>query len=320
MGSLGVRFTQLFWGLILIALILAIFYILTGSLSEIGFLLASHPLQITFASGLLAVEEAIKSQRFREAARAFGRKIKPSQALKLHFASFGVGIITPAFSGGLPTMTAMLGDLLELSPSEALGIALSVTFFDSVIPAIVSMAISFTLLPFSVPIALMSVGVLLLWGVMLGSQWINCAVKRFAEVLDSDRVRRYIEGEASSLRPILLHILSKRGAFLTLFLISVISYILEASSILVLMEMDPTQYLQALGALMLSYVGGNLPTPGGVGGVEYALSLMIPRGVVVMWRVSYFLVGLAALVLLRDVVAHYIGYTRKIRATLVENH
>ncbi|MGC9209868.1 MAG: lysylphosphatidylglycerol synthase domain-containing protein [Acidilobus sp.] len=304
------------WFISLLILVTLAFYLLAGSLREVLYLLLKNTVLIALASALIAGEELLKSQRYWASAKALGRPLRPSEAVKVHFASLGVGIVTPAFSGSLPTAASMLGDMLNLGPSEALGLALSVTFFDSVVPALASLIVAPFLLPYSLPIVLIAVGVLVAWSALLARgpfEKIAAVIKR-ASGLQS--VRGLVVEELLRVDPYVRLVLSNRRALPLLLTTSLTSYLIEAYSINIVVGPGLLDYLRSLSALMLSYVGGNLPTPGGVMGVEYALALLIPKMAVVTWRASYLLVGLSALALANEVVRHYVGYSTKVRNVL----
>ncbi len=300
----------LFWAFSLVVLVLAVFYLIVGSFARIGSLIAASYLEIVGASLLIALEEAVKSIRFTLAVRALGRKLRNLDAIRLHFASLAVGILTPAFSGALPTQAAMIGDILGVPPAEAIALAMSVSFFDTVIPSVVTIEASFMLFPYSVPLLLIAAGVVMLWALIIGGPVIDEVGHLIATYVGSPRVRGFIEDEAAGLRPRLTRVLGNSTVFTELLAVSVASYLIEGLSMFVLTGGRVAGYLRDVTAVLMSYVGGSLPTPGGVGGVEYSLVLIVPRGVVVLWRTSYLLVSATALMLLGDVVKHYIGYAR----------
>lgn len=295
-------------------LLLVVFYLIAGGFRRVLTLVESNPLAIIVASSLIAVEEALKSTRFVIAAAALNKDLRRSSALKVHFASLGIGIITPAFSGSLPTQAAMLGDALQVGPSEAMAIALSVTFFDSVVPAVVTAVASAFLMPYSLPLLLIAVGVIFVWALILGAPLVDRAGEWISRMARSDGLRDFIESESRKLRPYVFRVLRSSRAFAAMLAISISSYAIEGLSVFTFTRGSPFTFARDLVGLLMSYVGGNLPTPGGVGGVEYSLLLLLPREAVILWRVSYLLVGAASLTLFVDAVRRYVSYSRLLRA------
>ena len=295
-------------------LLLVVFYLIAGGFRRVLTLVESNPLAIIVASSLIAVEEALKSTRFVIAAAALNKDLRRSSALKVHFASLGIGIITPAFSGSLPTQAAMLGDALQVGPSEAMAIALSVTFFDSVVPAVVTAVASAFLMPYSLPLLLIAVGVIFVWALILGAPLVDRAGEWISRMARSDGLRDFIESESRKLRPYVFRVLRSSRAFAAMLAISISSYAIEGLSVFTFTRGSPFTFARDLVGLLMSYVGGNLPTPGGVGGVEYSLLLLLPREAVILWRVSYLLVGAASLTLFVDAVMRYVSYSRLLRA------
>ena len=295
-------------------LLLVVFYLIAGGLRRVLALIESNPLAIIAASSLIAVEEALKSTRFVIAAAALDKDLRRSSALKVHFASLGIGMITPAFSGSLPTQAAMLGDALKVGPSEAMAIALAVTFFDSVVPAVVTAIASTLLMPYSLPLLLIAIGVILAWALILGAPLVDKAGEWVSRVARSGELREFIESESRKLRPYMFRVLRSSRAFTAMLAISVVSYLIEGLSVFIFTSGSLSAFGRDLVGLLMSYVGGNLPTPGGVGGVEYSLLLLLPREAVILWRVSYILVGAASLTLFVDAVRHYVSYSRLLRA------
>ncbi len=300
-------------GISLILLVLMVFYFIAGGLDKVFSLVASNPLAIVVASSLIALEEALKSTRFVIAARALNRNLGRKSAIKVHFASLAVGIITPAFSGALPTQAAMLGDTLRVGPSEAMAIAMSVTFFDSVFPALLTATASIVMMPYSLPLLLIAVGILFVWALILGAPLADKVGAWVSRAVGSQGLREFIEAESRDLRPHVMRVLGSLRAFAAMLVISVSSYMIECLSVFTFTRGSPLTFLRDFLGLLMSYVGGNLPTPGGVGGVEYSLLLLLPRGTVVLWRISYLLVGAASLSLFVDVIRHYVDYARQLR-------
>ena len=295
-------------------LLLVVFYLIAGGFRRVLTLVESNPLAIIVASSLIAVEEALKSTRFVIAAAALNKDLRRSSALKVHFASLGIGIITPAFSGSLPTQAAMLGDALQVGPSEAMAIALSVTFFDSVVPAVVTAVASAFLMPYSLPLLLIAVGVIFAWALILGAPLVDRAGEWISRMARSDGLRDFIESESRKLRPYVFRVLRSSRAFAAMLAISISSYAIEGLSVFTFTRGSPFTFARDLVGLLMSYVGGNLPTPGGVGGVEYSLLLLLPREAVILWRMSYLLVGAASLTLFVDAIRRYVSYSRLLRA------
>jgi len=79
---------------VLVVLILVVLHFLLGSLQRALEVLAEDPLGVIIAAAIIASEEALKSTRFLIAARSRGKRLRPKDALKVHFAAFAVGILT----------------------------------------------------------------------------------------------------------------------------------------------------------------------------------------------------------------------------------
>jgi uncharacterized protein (TIRG00374 family) len=296
---------------VLVVLILIVFHFLLGSLQRALEVLAEDPLGVIIASAIIASEEALKSTRFLIAARSRGERLRPKDALKVHFAAFAVGIVTPAFSGALPTAAAMLGDILNISPSESLSVAAAVSFFDSMIPSMLTITVFPFLGFYSIPLVLIALAIILTWITVLSNEFERALVGLISRA-GQGRVASYIKAEALRLRPALLNLLRDRDALALLTTVSLVSYFLEGVSLYVITGGRLLRYIYDVVALLVSYVGGNVPTPGGVGGVEYGLSLLISRGDVVRWRVAYLSVGAVSLSLVGVIARSYVSYAGKL--------
>ena len=268
---------------VLVALLLAVLVLVEGSLVRVANIIKDNLAVIALSSLLIAGEEALKSTRFVVLSRASGKRLTIRSALEIHFSSLAIGALTPAFSGSVPTATAMIGDRLEIDVGEALSLALGVSFFDSAIPALAVVAISWMHLPESALALLISVAVLLAWAVAFNKRALG-AMTSLLRFLARGGLVKAVEEEANRFREAFLKLTYNRRALAAVALISVASYIVESISVLILVPGRSIGLLRAFEALMLSYVGGNLPTPGGEGGVEYGLSILVPRATVVMWR------------------------------------
>ena len=82
----------------LVVLILVVLHFLLESLQRALGVLAEDPLGVIIAAAIIASEEALKSTRFLIAARSRGKRLRPKDALKVHFAAFAL-TSSPALKG-----------------------------------------------------------------------------------------------------------------------------------------------------------------------------------------------------------------------------
>jgi len=179
------------------------------------------------------------------------------------------------------------------------------------IPSMLTIAVSPFLGLYSIPLVLIALAIIATWITVLSNEFERALVGLISRV-GQGRVASYIKAEALRLRPALLNLLRDRDAFALLTTVSLISYFLEGVSLYVITGGRLLRYIYDVVALLVSYVGGNVPTPGGVGGVEYGLSLLISRGDVVRWRVAYLSVGAASLSLVGVIARSYVSYAGKL--------
>ena len=299
----------LLYVVVLVALLLAVFTLIEGSLARALSVIKDNLALVALSSTLIASEEALKSTRFLVLSRASGRKLKFSSALEIHFSSLAVGVLTPAFSGSVPTATAMIGDSLGLDIGEALSLALGVSFFDSAIPSLVVIAISWAYLPESALALLIALVVLMAWSIAFSKRALGLVASVLGAAVGRSGLAVAIREEAERFRKAFARLTSDWKVFLLVASISIVAYFIESLSVLILApNAGPYGLLKAFEALMLSYVGGNLPTPGGEGGVEYGLAIILPRAAVVLWRVSYLIVALTPLLIINKIVRSYLRY------------
>lgn len=294
---------------VLVALLLAVLTLIEGSLVRAISIIKDHLALVALSSLLIAGEETIKSTRFVILSRASGRRLKFSSAVEIHFSSLAVGVLTPAFSGSVPTATALIGDRLKLDVGEALSLALGVSFFDSVIPALAVVAVSWMYLPESALALLISAAVLAAWSIAFSERALSLVASLLSSLAGGGGLAAAIREEAERFRRAFAGLTSNWKVLLAVALVSMASYVVESFSLLILLPGAGLRgLLRAFEALMLSYVGGNLPTPGGEGGVEYGLAIVLPRAAVVLWRVSYLIVALAPLLIINRIVRGYLSY------------
>ncbi len=93
-----------------------------------------------------------------------------------------------------------------------------------------------------------------------------------------------------------------------LLALTLTAYLIETLSVIALIGSE--KILLAFEALMLSYVGGNVPTPGGEMGVEYSMASLLGRHYVILWRLSYLIVALIPAPALNAMVSSYMDYGR----------
>lgn len=288
-------------------LVLAIFNIVGGGLEHVVYYLSRSYDAVLIAAAIIFLEESLKSVRFVIAARSRGLRLSPLRAWEAHFSSLFIGMLTPAFSGAIPTATAIIGSATGAPPPEALSVALSATFIDSVVPAAVSLYFAWSLMPRSVVVLLISITIIVIWAMVISRRLTTWFLSEVSRRLNSNAAR-LIEGEIENMRDSLSHIIASRRSMIPMLLVSAASYIIEAFSIYVLTLGGLHGFLIDLEALMMSYVGGNVPTPGGEGGVEYSLALVLKGVDAVLWRTAYIIVAMVPIVLLGKIVSEYVDY------------
>ncbi len=301
-------FLVLFSALVLI-LLFSILSIIGKGLRSIISDVRDNYVLVAEAAALIFLGELIKSQRFVVAARAKGVRLSRATAVEAHFSGLFIGMLTPAFSGAAPTVSSIIGSKEGLDPMGALSIALSAAFMDSAIPALAAIVIIITTSHWNVLVLLISIIVIMLWAVALGSplaQALNSSISR-------EHVRQAIKvivDQAATLQSSLKSILSSRRSSGLMVALTVASYLVETMSVVAVLRAwgFPGVVFQGFEALMLSYVGGNFPTPGGEFGVEYSMLTILSGPAVVLWRVAYVIVAMAPAVIIGKVISSYIDY------------
>lgn len=306
-GSGSAKRYLIFIVVFFLLLVLAIFNIMGGGLEHVAYYLSRNYDLVLTAAAIIFFEESLKSVRFVIAARSRGLRLSPLRAWEAHFSSLFIGMLTPAFSGAIPTATAIIGSATGATPSEALSVALSATFIDSVVPAALSLYFAWGLLPRSVVVLLISITIIVVWAMIISKRLTAWLLLEISKRLNSN-IASLIEEEIENMRDSLSHIISSRSSIIPMLLVSVASYIIEAMSIYVLTLGGFHGFLVDFEALMMSYVGGNVPTPGGEGGVEYSLALLLKGVDAVLWRTAYIVVAIAPIVLLGRIVSGYVDY------------
>lgn len=283
----------------LIALLLVTLKALGLGLRGLAYEIEEHPTQLALAVSLLLTGEILKSYRLVVAARVRGYRLGWPKALKAHLFGLFVGVLTPAYSGAAPTVASFVGNELTIPPSEALSIALSETLMDSMIPAALGLAISLMALPRALLPLILSILVIAAWAAAL------TLGPRAAEGEGS--VRGFLRDQyvrlTSSMRAI---VRSQEARYL--LALTLTAYLIETLSVIALIGSE--KILLAFEALMLSYVGGNVPTPGGEMGVEYSMASLLGRHYVILWRLSYLIVALIPAPALNAMVSSYMDYGR----------
>jgi len=290
-----------------VALVLIVFEVIGGGLKNIIYYVSGRYVLLLAAALVIFAEESLKSLRFVVAARLRGYRLSPFRALEAHFSSLFVGVLTPAFSGAVPTAAAVIGDSTRAPPSDALSIAMAATFADSMLPALASIYFALPEVPRSAIVVVIAVLVIVTWAVVLSSSLLERVMGGLAKFMGSSAAS-LVREETESFRRSLEGIVTSRRTVTLIVLISVTSYVIEALSLLVITRGGLAGFVRDFGALMMSYVGGNLPTPGGEVGVEYSLSLLLSGREAVLWRVAYIIVAMVPAVLISKIISSYVDY------------
>ncbi|MEX2689185.1 MAG: YbhN family protein [Candidatus Njordarchaeum guaymaensis] len=109
-------------------------------------------------------------------------------------------------------------------------------------------------------------------------------------------------------------IISRKKILLIISILTVSMFILQSSVIYVTscaLDLRPT-FIDAIIFNVFALIMGGIPTPGGIIGVEYGLSLIADPTVIVLWRfVSYYFTLLVSGIAFQIFLAKYVGREKK---------
>lgn len=275
--------------IILIGLMMAIFSILSGGFFKAIIILSQGGYGLLYSLILIFASEIVKSLRYYFLAKRNGYKLKLKNSIIVQLTGFFGGIITPANLGGIASGASVLASYTNISLGEALGYASIQSFYDGIIPALISLTISLYYLPESILAFLISIAIITIWIAAFNKRVKDSLILLTRKILRnkySDNLEKEINLFQSSLKIIKKDLLLS----FSLFLITIVSYLIQIISIFVLFL--KFNFLTLFISLMFYYVMASFPTPGGEGGVEYGLSITLPMHIVIEWRTVYVISAL----------------------------
>lgn len=238
----------------------------------------------------MLLSELVKAVRLNLLLRNRLVKVGLVKTMAARFLGNLFAAITPASIGGTPARAVALMGLARGSAGSIVAAVVLESLYDSVFPALVSLAVAVYFLPASIPVILASVYVISMW--FLGLLYV--LRKRTPRILELDK--RGVIGEAvklarhhyASFREALRQVRGRRELSLSLAL-TALAQLTFASSLL------PFLGGSSLGHLGISFVATSfcqtlyyLPTPGGAVGVEYALLTVLPKEAAFPWRLASY--------------------------------
>lgn len=235
--------------------------------------------------------------RFYFLSRTAGGSLGVKGAILARLGGMFIAFITPFYAGGEPVRIYALK-----KNGLGWGKSFEVVILEVIFDVYVHNTLTLTLLAFTndafkpvfVPILLVSIATLAFWSIptlilLVGVEKLGRTIEKLGlsktrTIKELIRAVKGVKGESS--------LKNMRSVVTCLFLtiISTISGFLSLHFSLLAVDASVTT-LKSLRAYAYSMSMGSIPTPGGVGGVEYALLTLIPVKAVVAWRiVSYYLI------------------------------
>jgi len=292
----GWRGSPVAWALATLAIAVAALTLAVGGPGRLVAELAQvDPYRLAASAGLLVAAEALKGLRLCLLA---GRRARLGACVTARLLGKAASAISPAGAAGVPTRGAVLAGASGIEIGRALGAALGETLADNIVALGVILG-GAILGHASIPVVLVALLVAALWvGGSAAATSARLAAAVYRRLRVPEDVRCGIERERELALRALAALLTRRAAPPTL-LATAAAHLLEAASVMVFWGRwgSPEAWLLSLLAVEASYIMVSIPTPGGSGAVEYALTAYLGPTLALYWRLTYLLASLSPLAL-----------------------
>ncbi|MFP3229880.1 MAG: lysylphosphatidylglycerol synthase transmembrane domain-containing protein [Caldisphaera sp.] len=276
---------------VLLIIMMAVFSIITENPIKVLYIIYKGNVLLLYSFLLIILSEIVKSFRLYYICNSSKRcKLNFIEAIEIQFNGFFAGTITPGNFGGVPTVAGLINKYTQSPMGEAFGISSLQSFFDGIIPSIISFILSLYYLPKSIGITIFSLSTIIFWILVFNVNIKNFFMKLISKI-GKDSLKQKVIYEIDKFQN-LLKIIGNKKLIINSIAITLIAYIIQIFSIKVLLENLDISFLNIFIALMFNYSMATFPTPAGEGGTEYGLSLLLPLNVVILWRLTYVLSGL----------------------------
>jgi len=276
---------------VLLIIMMAVFSIITENPIKVLYIIYKGNVLLLYSFLLIILSEIVKSFRLYYICNSSKRcKLNFIEAVEIQFNGFFAGTITPGNFGGVPTVAGLINKYTQSPMGEAFGISSLQSFFDGIIPSIISFILSLYYLPKSIGITIFSLSTIIFWILVFNVNIKNFFMKLISKI-GKDSLKQKVIYEIDKFQN-LLKIIGNKKLIINSVAITLIAYIIQIFSIKVLLENLDISFLNIFIALMFNYSMATFPTPAGEGGTEYGLSLLLPLNVVILWRLTYVLSGL----------------------------
>jgi uncharacterized protein (TIRG00374 family) len=276
---------------VLLIIMMAVFSIITENPIKVLYIIYKGNVLLLYSFLLIILSEIVKSFRLYYICNSSKRcKLNFIEAVEIEFNGFFAGTITPGNFGGVLTVAGLINKYTQSPMGEAFGISSLQSFFDGIIPSIISFILSLYYLPKSIGITIFSLSTIIFWILVFNVNIKNFFMKLISKI-GKDSLKQKVIYEIDKFQN-LLKIIGNKKLIINSIAITLIAYIIQIFSIKVLLENLDISFLNIFIALMFNYSMATFPTPAGEGGTEYGLSLLLPLNVVILWRLTYVLSGL----------------------------
>ena len=276
---------------VLLIIMMAVFSIITENPIKVLYIIYKGNVLLLYSFLLIILSEIVKSFRLYYICNSSKRcKLNFIEAVEIEFNGFFAGTITPGNFGGVLTVAGLINKYTQSPMGEAFGISSLQSFFDGIIPSIISFILSLYYLPKSIGITIFSLSTIIFWILVFNVNIKNFFMKLISKI-GKDSLKQKVIYEIDKFQN-LLKIIGNKKLIINSIVITLIAYIIQIFSIKVLLENLDISFLNIFIALMFNYSMATFPTPAGEGGTEYGLSLLLPLNVVILWRLTYVLSGL----------------------------
>jgi uncharacterized protein (TIRG00374 family) len=276
---------------VLLIVMMAVFSIITENPIKVLYIIYKGNVLLLYSFLLIILSEIVKSFRLYYICNSSKRcKLNFIEAVEIEFNGFFAGTITPGNFGGVLTVAGLINKYTQSPMGEAFGISSLQSFFDGIIPSIISFILSLYYLPKSIGITIFSLSTIIFWILVFNVNIKNFFMKLISKI-GKDSLKQKVIYEIDKFQN-LLKIIGNKKLIINSIAITLIAYIIQIFSIKVLLENLDISFLNIFIALMFNYSMATFPTPAGEGGTEYGLSLLLPLNVVILWRLTYVLSGL----------------------------
>lgn len=250
---------------------------------------------LAFSYAIFMTSMIVGGLRFYFLSRSAGGRLDLSEAILARFGGMFIAFITPFYAGGEPIRIYALKKN-GLSWGRSFEVIVLEVIFDVYVHNILTILL-FVLSDISkvetIPILAIATGSVIFWSIPTATLLLGVGrVLNIFEKLGMFKIKmlsNLIEAAKSFEGETLLKrrrvVLGCIGLTLASTILSTISFYISALSVGIRVDM-----LESLKTFVYSMSMSSIPTPGGAGGIEYALLTQLPLRGVIAWRmVSYYL-------------------------------